>query len=71
MTMLGPIATRILYEDDEVRIWDQRLEPGEATAAHHHANDYALIDVDMRSRCFRSKASRTRTGCPQKASCCL
>lgn len=43
---LGPIATKILYEDDEVRIWDQRLSPGEATAEHHHANDYALVDVD-------------------------
>jgi hypothetical protein len=43
---LGPIASQILYEDDEVRIWDQRLAPGEATAPHHHANDYALVDVD-------------------------
>ena len=45
-TELGPIATKILYEDDEVRIWDQRLDPGEATAAHHHENDYVLVDVD-------------------------
>jgi hypothetical protein len=45
MSELGPIATRILYEDDQVRIWDQRLEPGQATASHHHENDYALIDV--------------------------
>ena len=42
---LGPIATKVLYEDDEIRIWDQRLEPGEKTAAHRHDNDYALIDV--------------------------
>ncbi len=46
MSELGPIATKILYEDDEIRIWDQRLAPGEATAAHHHANEYALVDVD-------------------------
>lgn len=26
MTELGPIATTILYEDDEVRVWDQRLD---------------------------------------------
>ena len=46
MAELGPIATRILYEDDDVRIWDQRLAPGESTAAHHHENDYALVDVE-------------------------
>ena len=46
MTELGPIATTVLYEDDDVRIWDQRLEPGEATAAHHHSNAYVLVDVD-------------------------
>jgi len=43
---LGPIATRILYEDDQIRIWDQRLAPGEATAPHHHELDYVLVDVD-------------------------
>ncbi len=43
---LGPIATRVLYEDALVRIWDQRLEPGEATAAHRHESDYVLIDVE-------------------------
>ena len=46
MSELGPIATKILYEDDEVRIWDQRLEPGEATPPHHHGNDYVLVDLD-------------------------
>jgi hypothetical protein len=46
MSELGPIATRVLYEDDEVRIWDQQLQPGESTAVHHHAHDYALVDVD-------------------------
>jgi len=46
MSKLGPIASTILYEDDEVRIWDQQLAPGEATAAHHHANDYSLTDID-------------------------
>ena len=46
MTELGPIATKILYEDDDIRIWDQRIEPGEATAPHHHANDYVLVDIE-------------------------
>ena len=42
----GPIATRVLYEDDQVRIWDQRLAPGEKTAPHRHEQDYVLVDVE-------------------------
>ncbi len=41
----GPIASEVLYEDDQVRIWDQRLEPGESTAAHRHERDYELVNV--------------------------
>ncbi|MCP4906460.1 MAG: hypothetical protein GY910_15910 [bacterium] len=25
---LGPIATRVLYEDARVRVWEQVIEPG-------------------------------------------
>ena len=46
MSELGPIATKILFEDDDIRIWDQRIEPGEATAPHHHSNDYVLVDIE-------------------------
>jgi len=42
----GALATRILYEDDQIRIWDQRLAPGDATATHRHEHDYALVDVE-------------------------
>jgi hypothetical protein len=42
----GPIATHILYEDEQVRIWDQRLAPGEKTAPHRHEQDYVLVDVE-------------------------
>ena len=45
MTELGPIATEVLYEDEDIRIWDQRLDPGEATAPHHHEHDYVLINI--------------------------
>ncbi len=43
---LGSIATKVLYEDDQVRIWDQRLAPGEATSPHRHERDYALVNVE-------------------------
>lgn len=43
---LGPIATEVLYEDDQIRIWDQRLARGEKTAPHRHDHDYVLVDVE-------------------------
>ena len=44
-TELGPIATEVLYEDDEIRIWRHEIAPGEATAPHRHDHDYVLVDV--------------------------
>jgi hypothetical protein len=40
---VGDIATRVLFEDDRVRIWELHLEPGEASDLHHHDNDYYLV----------------------------
>ncbi len=42
---LGPIATRILHEDERVRIWEQEILPGAATEAHFNEHDYALIEL--------------------------
>lgn len=43
---MHPIATRIIYEDDQVRIWDQVIEPGQELKPHRHDNDYVLVDVE-------------------------
>ena len=43
---LGPIATRVLYEDERVRIWDQVIEPGASIGPHRHELTYALVTVD-------------------------
>jgi len=40
---IGNVADRILFEDDRVRIWEMRLEPGEHSDLHHHEHDYYLI----------------------------
>jgi len=42
---LRPIASKILYEDDEVRVWDQVIEAGETLGKHHHELDYVLVNV--------------------------
>ena len=40
---LGGVADRVLFEDDNVRIWEMKLEPGEASALHRHDHDYYLV----------------------------
>jgi beta-alanine degradation protein BauB len=39
---LGGVGTQILYEDDDVRIWEMNLAPGEWSDLHHHEHDYIL-----------------------------
>ena len=43
--MLGDIGSRVVYEDDRVRVWQLRLAPGERSAIHRHDLDHLLIQV--------------------------
>jgi quercetin dioxygenase-like cupin family protein len=43
---LGDVGTRLLHEDDRVRIWELDLQPGEETAPHRHDHDYYIIAID-------------------------
>jgi beta-alanine degradation protein BauB len=45
VTDLGPIATRVLFENDRVRVWENVLEPGEESAVHRHDLDYLIVDL--------------------------
>ncbi len=40
---IGDVANTLLYEDDNVRVWEMNLEPGEHSDLHHHAVDYLLV----------------------------
>ena len=40
---IGDVANHVLFEDDNLRIWEMKLEPGEASDLHHHAHDYYLV----------------------------
>ena len=42
---LGPIATRVMFENDRVRVWEMHLAPGEESAPHRHDLDYLIIDL--------------------------
>ena len=41
--VLGGVGTRLLSENDRVRIWEMRLEPGEDSPVHRHDLDYILV----------------------------
>ena len=42
---LRPIATSVLFEDDEIRVWDQHIAAGETLGRHRHEEDYVLVTV--------------------------
>ncbi|MBV8949397.1 MAG: cupin [Actinobacteria bacterium] len=43
---LGDVATKLLFENDRVRVWEMRLAPGEDSAIHRHDLDYLLVQID-------------------------
>jgi hypothetical protein len=46
---LGDVATRLLFENERVKVWEMLLEPGESSARHEHTRDYLLCIVEGES----------------------
>ena len=44
-TASAEVGTRLLFENDRVRVWDLRLAPGESTALHRHECDYLYVVI--------------------------
>jgi hypothetical protein len=42
---LGPVGTKVVFENDQVRVWVLRLAPGERSAIHQHDLDHLLIQI--------------------------
>ena len=64
------IGTRLLFEDDRVRVWEQALAPGESFPRHRHEYDYIQIVADG-SRAGAHIDDKTRewviAGSPERA----
>lgn len=43
---LGGVGTKVLFENEYVRVWEMDLAPGEAGAVHRHDHDYILVILD-------------------------
>ena len=39
------VGTKLLFENDCVRVWDLRLAPGEGTGLHRHSTDYLYVVI--------------------------
>jgi hypothetical protein len=44
--ILGDVATRLLVDNERVRIWEMDLAPGARSATHRHDLDYVLVQID-------------------------
>ena len=43
---LGDVATKLLFENARVKIWEMRLAPGEEGPLHRHERDHILVQID-------------------------
>lgn len=43
---LGGVGTKVLFENDNVRVWELDLAPGESSAIHRHDHDYILVILE-------------------------
>ncbi len=42
----GDVATKLLFENERVRIWEMKLEPGRDGEPHRHELDHILVQID-------------------------
>ena len=42
---LGEVATKLLFENERVKIWEMRLAPGEEGPLHEHHHDHILVQI--------------------------
>ena len=41
----APVGTRVVFENERVRVWEIELAPGETLAMHHHDLDYVVVTL--------------------------
>src|SRR5690242_10239883 len=39
----GPVASKVVFENEHVKIWEADVGPGEDFPLHHHFYDYVLF----------------------------
>ena len=36
---MAEVGTKVVFEDDEIKVWNLVLDPGEASGTHTHGHD--------------------------------
>jgi hypothetical protein len=44
--VLGNVGTRLVLENERVRVWELDLEPGARSDVHRHDLDYLLVQIE-------------------------
>jgi beta-alanine degradation protein BauB len=39
------VGSKLLFENEKIRVWDLRLEPGQSTGLHRHMDDYCYVVI--------------------------
>src|SRR5271163_1641201 len=63
------IATRSLFENQDVRVWEMDVAPGDTFGLHHHTNDYVLYITSGANLSVDDKDSDITTSLPTIALC--
>jgi mannose-6-phosphate isomerase-like protein (cupin superfamily) len=43
---MSDIATKKLFENEKIAVWEMVLEPGESTGVHTHSHDYVFFVIE-------------------------
>ena len=43
---MSDIATKKIFENDKISVWELVLEPGESTGVHTHSHDYIFYVIE-------------------------
>ena len=63
----GPVATRMIFDNDDVRVWEMDLAPGGVCGLHHHTMDYVLFILSGANVGAQSPGGRKMMPFPVKA----
>jgi quercetin dioxygenase-like cupin family protein len=44
--IMAEVGTKLIFENERVRVWEFTLQPGEDTGAHRHEHDYFFYPIE-------------------------
>jgi uncharacterized RmlC-like cupin family protein len=57
---LGPIGTKVLFENDHIRVWSVELEPKGCQPLHEHHHPYLIVPASEGKALMRWEDGRER-----------